>query len=440
MSDLFKNQLSDDIRLPMIELLQDVFSSEFLNSEGENPLQLLWKRKDAIAAVELYYFSECLRRLFQIDKKWTIENLLRLKEADKHNFRGIVFEIIALGMLSHEENKVYPSKKNQPGIDGIVYFATDSKINFSIKNFNHSTYQEEFNKNGQQVERLLIQLAKNFGCSSLEVLIEGKKTKILATDWDDLRKNISSCIKQFNGNNSLEVEIEAWRIAIKPLIAIDGLEFSKFEFSYTLVMYAPFHPNEKDNLISRIVDARDNMLKHAPEETEGKLNFIFIQLPPTASFNKSIEWASEFLNDEKSISGIMFYQPFFYSDGDEENFYLINPLKFVTDERYRSLGFGNRPFPVYFPVGQVISNPPAKLYGSKDLRLSPENEMYIYQSGNHYYKAVIKELKEESLTIELKLKMHDFGIVVHNILEVSTQVGVKLETTYYPPGDRLYLI
>ena len=114
-----------------LSIIANFFTEDWLNDNNDHPLQLLWKRKDALSTNELYTFGYSLLSIKDMDTNWINENIRLIKEGNLNNVIGYVFEIIAASMIKNGENQELElAPSGNPGIDLIALFNDDSNKPF----------------------------------------------------------------------------------------------------------------------------------------------------------------------------------------------------------------------------------------------------------------------------------------------------------------------
>jgi len=68
--------------------------------DNNHPIQLLWKRNDTLAQIELYSLGNSLRIIKNNDSDWINGKIKRIKNRDI----GAIFEILAAAMFEQGKN------------------------------------------------------------------------------------------------------------------------------------------------------------------------------------------------------------------------------------------------------------------------------------------------------------------------------------------------
>jgi hypothetical protein len=131
------------------EALARHFGIDWLTAQGDNPLQKLWKRRDALATNELLNFGDAIENFEKVDPTWLTEKVEDVKTGDEGNRAGAIFELLGLNFYLFTGNTVLPSKGSNPGYDGVVQLTNHSSLLVSIKNHGMTAYERFFQKNAK---------------------------------------------------------------------------------------------------------------------------------------------------------------------------------------------------------------------------------------------------------------------------------------------------
>jgi hypothetical protein len=136
-----------------LDALARYFDLGWLESEGSNPLQILWKSRDALATNELLNFGDAVENFEIVDARWVERQVVAIKTGDDGNRAGAIFELLGLNLFLSAGNKVVPSSSSNPGYDGVVELPDQSTLLVSIKNHGMTSYERFFQKKRERAGR-----------------------------------------------------------------------------------------------------------------------------------------------------------------------------------------------------------------------------------------------------------------------------------------------
>ncbi len=417
--------------------LHELFSKTWLDEDGENPIQILWKRKNEASTNELYSLGYCCQLLSKIDIGWLTKQINLIKGSDKNNQMGAIFEIIALGYLAKNHN-VMPACQNNPGYDANVFFEnTDNSIRLSLKYYSYSTHFNKFKRQAEEIERLYKSELQNIHSYALQFLADFHDGCPADKNWRHLARHIPNIVNSLSKGPVISKNIGGWKIILTPL-SPDSYEFQSSSKSYTFIAASQFHNNEKKNLSDKIDEACYNLSENSLQETEKCKNLLLIHIPPYAPISTCCNWAIEHLKlFNKNISGVIFYQPILTEDSHSINHNFLPAFK----ENF--IGWINSRNGIHIEVPYGMPQPTTPfiqqffmngyLIGSMDTK-------YIYKNGHHYIQLAKPKIDSNSTKYDLPPKK-EFGIKHHWILTDSHITGGSLNISpRHPLGDELLIL
>ena len=287
------------------------FTKEWLVGGGENPVQVLWARKDDLATIELVLLGHAIHRLQRIDPRWVERRVATIKGKDANERRGDLFELLALSLFDGDGVRVKPMPEGNPGYDGTVVLPGNAAIQVSIKSLIFSTHQHEFKEQAAKIEAELIASLAQRGitavtCCAIATACPGPH------EWSLLKNNLGAILDAVrSGSYGKFVPIaQAWKVIVVPLPEEDG-PFSSKQTSYTFIAIAPYHRNERQNLLALLDKACANFTRHADNLVPEPLRLIFVNVRETVSLASCKEWASQYFADSPGtpVGAILLYQP-----------------------------------------------------------------------------------------------------------------------------------
>jgi hypothetical protein len=161
------------------------FDLGWLIADGVNPLQLLWRSRDAIATNELLNFGDAVENFEKVDADWLREQVSLIKTRDEGNRAGAIFELLGLNFYLSADNKVVPTPSSNPGYDGVVELPDQSSLLVSIKNHGMTSYERFFQANSKELDDQFKEWLKMHRWSGVElrILCSGR---LDTTEWSKL--------------------------------------------------------------------------------------------------------------------------------------------------------------------------------------------------------------------------------------------------------------
>lgn len=270
---LFINYLKDrwnpkdippEIYYKSFQMVIDKFSEKWLEEDGSNPLQILWKKNDPLSFYELYSLG-CSLISIKNNKKWLDDNIKKMKSENVNQIKGAFFEIFAAAIFNEGKNQTLIIPKiGTSGYDLKLKFDDDSKIDISCKNHGISTHETKFQESSLEFEKKFIEICKKQNIKLIQCRIYTKSYPEIH-DWNLLNDQIGYILTQAK-IRELRPEFDVWAlnnwaIGISSIVS-DHFTFNSDFLSYNILIVSPFHRNEKDNLYSNLDSDCDNLAKH----------------------------------------------------------------------------------------------------------------------------------------------------------------------------------
>jgi hypothetical protein len=92
-----------------LDALARHFDLDWLTADEANPLQILWRSRDAFATNELLNFGDAVKNFEMVDSGWLEGQVSAIKSGDEGNRAGAIFELLGLNLFLSAGNKVAPS-------------------------------------------------------------------------------------------------------------------------------------------------------------------------------------------------------------------------------------------------------------------------------------------------------------------------------------------
>lgn len=425
----------------------DLINEEWLNKNNYHPLRALWKRSDILSSNEIFSLGTAIDELSTIDSNWLRNQAKLMKSAERNNYLGAFAEVFSIYLLNGVNHNTVPAKANQPGYDALMSLTPSGQtIRLSIKNYGQSKHEETFVKWAAKTEELIVKLLKKYKYYPVTIWIDcpsqypsEAKWKLLHSHLDNIFKIKKNAEDPFS---SLCTDVPEWIVIISPHIAADGQLHPKYN-SYTFVLSSVYHPNENDNLLSKIQDACSNLSKHSANEDEFVKNFLFIHLSPLASVTKCKEWLDAYFIEfpDKPISSVLFHQPSVVTNvktGSSNINHFFFP--YVREERMNDWLPSDFRFNFKVPIGTVSMEPASYslnfTHPDGKIEVITVDDRYMYQRGNHYIQ--MKPDGKDGFTANISQIAP--GVFSNIVVEFPNQPGKAVITGKFPPNDELLIL
>ena len=362
-----------------LRCIADHFGAAWLSADGTNPLQVLWKRRDALATNELFTLGHALCRL-GAHPKWLAGQVRLAKGKDSNNTAGAFFEMLSLGQIGGAKADMMPAKSSQAGFDGTLCFRPSGRISFSLKRYGMSQHEIDFNRRAESVRSEMCTRLRG-ETNAIGVLAWAERFPT-HEDWNALRGAIQDGTSLQAGG---EHEVLPWHIYSGSLPQ-DDAPLSLGYCSHVLQVFAPYHQNEADNLRSKLLDACANLARHGVSEDALSANLVYVHIPPAASVDDCESWVKEWFIEfpSKPVSAVVLYQPSVARTPENDS--LIHHCVRVVTRATGPLLPGN---PSAIPGVEVAVGRPGREPAAQQVR-APDGRAvvllghYIYQRGDIY--------------------------------------------------------
>ncbi|KAA9325142.1 hypothetical protein F0P96_20815 [Hymenobacter busanensis] len=445
--------ITDEELAEYMQVLIDQFTLSWLTGSIGHPLQLLWRRVDELATNELFSLAYSIKRLLEIDRKWTVAQVKLVMSREKNTYQGALFEIFALSMLHSNEHPIKPAKLNQAGFDGILTGVSGKEMRVSIKNYGASKYQQSFEKRAAELEVLVVQLLKKYAYLPCQVVLdfpdvypEDREWNMLLERLDDMFKQQRMSAEPFSAlvepiDPSKPAKDENARAVFILMIYPFKDKLSSFHLkyqSYTLVITSAYHRNEYKNLFSKLQDACSNLAKHSAVETDNVFNSLFIHLPDSVSLEKAVEWITQYFEmfPGKPISLVLLYQPSVVDDLEHDVSRISNAFKVFTRED-ADVGAN---YTLSVPVGRVSDKSSDRMlvgtFADGRKQVFPFYDRYVYQRGKHY----LRMTPDGKGGFQGNITRVGSGVYASLVVEIPGQPGSAALSGRFAPSDELLIL
>ena len=413
------------------------FGEEWLKSPGDNPLQALWGRKDALATNELLLLGEAIMKGQAADSNWVKRHIDVIKSHDSNNRQGSLFELLAMSMFTGDGVQFVPAPKDNPGYDGTIFSLEDVSIKISLKAHGLSIHQRLFNTRCAEVETTLVSLLSQRKINAVRVIATATRYPG-HTAWSLLNDNLSLILDNFESKSSQPTIIsDVWHVSVVSFEESDVSFSSKFT-SYTFHALSPYHKNENKNLLDKIDDACTNFSKCDETPNPKAMRLLCIHIPRSASVTLCRETAKQYFQDSETtpIAAILLYQTSI-STIVETNTNSINHLvALITGPRYwrwvHHCEITGPAIKMNVFIGTVSIEPP-QLVINKGKEYIVVDSMYTYQKGHLYERYTADNLH----SVAAHIKNVGSGIFTHAVLNFPDPKRFVMNGVFAPDNELL---
>lgn len=364
------------------ESIARLFNAKWLDQQGEHRLQILWRRKDRLAQLELFALAHAIDSLAPDHQDWlsVCAKTIRKQPQGAH---GHIFEMLMIGALVAGGGRVAPMPSRHAGHDVEVTLGDGHVLRVSIKNHDVSMHEAQFRQ----------------GCRRLKEHVE-PRVRGSGGAW----RVFAGGVKYFDSNafKSLEKLLSQTPMQPAHLRSRDGhlgVSISPLGFpdvlagSYQLIVRSPNHPNEQDKFRKKLRDAVRAFSKNSAPLRIEYSNVVLMRVHPTANITRLHQYAEELVADAShQVDAIVLYQAAVANSGGTSTITYHAPA--ATSELFRNRGVQLQ---MNMGVGQS-TNKPTSLQLLATIGEPVElADQYLFQRGHLYY-----ELKENAAPLWLR--------------------------------------
>lgn len=426
---LINSTNSEDV-INAIHAVEDLFSLAWLSKQEGHRLQVLWARRDVLSTSELYSLGKSIINLSVNNRKWLNANAKEIKK-DNDSSHGLLSEIIIIGSLSTECGVITPCPKSFKIYDYTVDFETGFRHKVSIKNYDITKHEKDFNKRSETIRAAFKNHLKTRGVS-------GRLTVLLEQDilTDELTREICFFIifkmkdhgfyKFSNGNSGIGFhEIN---------------EFDKNKLvspSDTILIIAKHHFNEQRNIIDKINEANDKLLSD-PDDPKS-LKQLVIRLGSSANIQIISDHLTKLADDWENCGFDLYFlfQPQVVSDIEKNSTMITTSIKrgvkgfFPATSDVKSKLENMKSLKMEFGIGAISSegSPMILMVNDTQTNISIKSH-YVFQKGDLYLRAEKKRNGYEGSLAKMAP-----GIITHAVFDNMT-----ISPICYSQDDRVLII
>lgn len=429
------------------ETVARYYSKEWLDAYGNNKIQQLWRRQDALSTQEIHTLGDSINTMLKIDEKWTVDQILKSKSDNANNAKGAIFEIVGLAMLNNPLHPVKTVKADNAGFDGILNFGEKKDLRVSIKNFGVTERQRDFEMFAEFTVNKIVALLKKYKYQPIQIIVDCPNEYPLRSDWFLLFHNLDEIFKKlinakekiFSIQTNRPNNLTHWIVMAGELHDESDRIFHPAYNSYTIIISGVYHKNEYRNVFSKIERACNNLTRHSFNEGNGFKNALLIHLPISLNIFQCHTWIVNYFKEHPlaPISQVLLYQPS------------------LTRNSYNGTSAIGHAFQVFVKEGSMLDWLPelnitvvsgiitdaikTHLLGHREdgtLEEFPIEGKYLYQKGKHYTKMMA--VNDGGYTGN----MQDIGsgVEVISVIEIPGQKGSFSVSGKFAPTDDLQIL
>lgn len=406
------------------------------DTDGEHPLQKLWRRKDVLATNQLIIFGDSLSVMRGINENFVRKHVQIIKsDVEPNNRKGSFFEIIGLRLLHKPPaQQIVPTRSNQPGYDGSLRLKNGLRLELSLKNYGTSTHELWVRDQCRALESAFVSSLKTSGRTGLELRAIAKGYPG-TDDWVRLNRSLTDILSHTSKPGETARD-GFWSVSVHP-ISSEFHPLSQKNLSHLVTMLVPQHQNEKQNLISKLDKAYANANKHAVGVGEQNVcRAVMVHIPPTADMSACKQWADQYFQDTPNglVDLVVLYQPAVVANGHQS--VIMHSIELAFTQAFRAwvsrAGGKMPPFAFDLPVG--VGGPASRtiLQSDTGLQLEATGFWYTYQSG-----VIWTAFTQENGQVNAMLSNPASGVVRHATVEFEAGGEIELHGVFPPDNDLL---
>lgn len=397
-----------------LQAVEDLFEGAWLRKNKGHRLQILWARRDFLATNELYALGKAIRNLLPKHANWLATTARRLKKnpADSH---GLITEILFCGSTQgHAGATIYPSKKDEPGVDLIARFPSGFTYLMSVKNHDISIHEKAFQKLAEGLKETFV--------AKLKVMGENGRLYVVCEDYmtaDDFSMCTNFLRDSLREDGVYTLIPNRLVIAFAKLVEEPDDRFAKSMTSSAVLVHSGQHPNEQPNFKDKLRKAAENMQKHVARSEN---NFRLLRMRVHASADIiGLEKAAQDMLDADSdcgLDGVILTQSTVARTKDANNSIIHTVLRFAGRSDHSgvvaSAQRGER-LSYEFGVGSIGVTPVETLFSiGNQGPITIPRDRYVYQKTDYYYL-----MKKDANGLYGNITSPASGVHFHSVAELN---------------------
>jgi hypothetical protein len=392
------------------------FDETWLKADHGRPLQVLWRRQDALATNELLNFGDAVERFHQEAPAWLTGQVRVIKTRDAGQSAGAIFEILGLNLFSRQSCRLIPAPDSRPGFDGTLVLNDDSRVLVSLKNHGMSSREREFLAEAKAFDEEFKAQLNAHGLRDCEVMILGANY-LDAAAFRSLKTDIANCLTDLKKGKLGGQADRPHTISLKPIVPKQG-SLSAFGASSSCRIMSPLAPNEQANFEDAIRKGCENLYRQTGTETGEFCRMIILRLSNTASISKCREWATWYFSEYPAdpVDVVMLYQSVVTTNVASDTSSITHSVATVTGPRFqtwqrRKDGSVRRLPNMSFFVGVISNEQPRLLLTSDGVNGIELSNYYMYQRADLYQKVELPGVTTGNLSNPAS------GVMIHAVFE-----------------------
>ncbi|MGP1042278.1 hypothetical protein ACJ8PD_27155 [Serratia sp. CY70267] len=426
---LIKSTSSEEV-INAIQAVEDLFSLAWLSKQEGHRLQKLWARRDVLSTSELYSLGKSIINLSVNNKKWLDGTAKEIKK-DTDSSHGLLTEMIIIGSLSTSNGTVSPYPKSFKIYDYTVDFETGFRHKVSIKNYDITKHEKDFNTRSEVIR-------STFKNHLKARRLSGRLTILLEHDilTDELTREICFFIAfQMKDYGFYPFSNGSGGIGFHEIT-----EFDKNRLvspSDTILIIAKHHFNEQRNIIDKIDEANDKLLSD-PDDSKS-LKQLVIRLGSTANIEMINDHLTNLGADWERCGFDMYFlfQPQVVSDIEKNSTMITTSIKsgvkgfFPSTSDIKNKLENMKCLKMEFGIGAISSesSPMILMINDTQTNVSIQSH-YVFQKGDVYLRA-----EKKGSGYEGSLAKMAPGIITHAVFDNMT-----ISPICYSQDDRVLII
>lgn len=388
MSQTEKKEMTDAEKEICRNEVCDFFGEEWLDTDGENPVQVAWKRKDNFARTEIVVLGKCLNILKGDHQKWVLDNIPTIKSKELNNARGAIFEVLLAGYqkmveIEHNSFEVIPARQHQQGYDVSLKFEDGFVENVSIKWLASSHHNDVFQGKMKALELRIKEVIKKYPHYGFNICILLAKYPSSAQEWAKVENKTISLFKELNPFNALYVD-DFVNIKVNLMTHHRHMKLYQGMQSYSFMAASPYHKNEEDNIFSKIQKAAYTTNKKSPKSSEEIRNTCFIRIPTFVDpeYCRDICIKNKNLMEYDNLHSILFYCAAIGTNLRENNSFITHYIAPFITNIGQLLATKKVHLPALcFPIGVASEKYHPLQFVNEHEETFPLINHYVYQNG-----------------------------------------------------------
>lgn len=396
------------------QAVEDLFEGAWLRKNKGHRLQILWARHDHLATNELYALGKAIRNLQPKHANWLATTARGLKKnpADSH---GLITEILFCGSTQgHAGAQIYPSKKDEPGVDLVARFPSGFKYLMSVKNHDISIHEKGFQKLAEGLKETFV--------ARLKVLGENGRLYVLCEDYmtvDDFAVCTNFLRDSLRDDGIYALIPNRLVITYAKLVKEPDRRFARSMTSSAVLVHCGQHPNEQLNFKDKLRKAAENMQKHVAR-SENSFRLLRMRVHASADIIGLEKAAQDMLDADSDcgLDGVMLTQATVARKRDTNSSVIHTVLRFAGRSDHSGLVAsaqrGER-LSYEFGVGSIGQTPVETLFSiGKQGSIAIPNDRYVYQKTDYYYL-----MKRDANGLYGDLTSPASGVHFHSVAELN---------------------